>query len=116
MKYIETRNKLLERQEEVMRNIIDHARQEEEVKFKLQEATQTEINFMTNMGIRNDSKLKVHIVDAQNLEESSHLVKVFQDNSYSETNVRIGTQPIWNEAIVFDIKDPYQPVVVQLVN
>lgn len=34
---------------------------------------------MTSMGIRNDSKLKVHIVDAQNLEEGEHLVKVFQD-------------------------------------
>lgn len=27
VKYIETRNKLLERREEVMRNIVDHARQ-----------------------------------------------------------------------------------------
>ena len=74
LKYIETRNKLLERQEEVMQNIIDHARQEEEVKFKLKEAELTEIHFMTNMGIRSDSKLKVHIVDAQNLEEGSHHV------------------------------------------
>ena len=74
LKYIETRNKLLERQDEVMRNIIDHARQEEEVKNKLKEAEQTEIQIMTNMCIRSDSKLKVHIVDAQNLEESSHHV------------------------------------------
>ena len=79
LKYIDTRNKLLERQEEVMRNIVDHNRQQEEVKFKLQEAMQTERQFMTQMGIRSDSKLKVHIVDAQNLEEGSHLVKVFQD-------------------------------------
>ena len=64
MKYIDTRNKLLERQEEVMRNIVDHARQQDEVKFKLQEASQTEREFMTPMGIRSDSKLKVHIVDA----------------------------------------------------
>jgi len=46
-KYIDTRNKLEERQGEVMRNIVDHARQEEEVKFKLQEAMQTERQFMT---------------------------------------------------------------------
>ena len=71
---------------------------------------------MTQMGIRSDSKLKVHIVDAQNLEDAQHQVKVFQDNSYAETNLRVGAAPIWNEAIVFDIKDPYQPVVIQLVN
>ena len=47
-----------------MRNIVDHARQQDEVKFKLQEASQTEREFMTPMGIRSDSKLKVHIVDA----------------------------------------------------
>ena len=107
----------MDRQEEVMLNIVDHARQEAEVKRKLREAELTERQFMTQMGIRNDSKLKVHIVDAQNLEDNSqYQVKVFQDNSYSETNVRAGTGPIWNEAIVFDIKDPYQPVIVQLVN
>ncbi len=61
---MDTRNKLIERQEEVMRNIVDHARQQEEVKFKLREAEQTERQFMTQMGIRSDSKLKVHIVDA----------------------------------------------------
>ena len=43
------------------------------------------------MGIRSDSKLKVHIVDAQNLEESSqHLVKIYQDSCFAETNVRYG--------------------------
>ena len=36
--YVETRNKLLEKQDEVMRNIVDHHRAEEEVKFKLKEA------------------------------------------------------------------------------
>ena len=77
---------------------------------------QTERQFMTPMGIRSDSKLKVHIVDAQNLEDGQHQVKVVQDNSFAETNLRFGTAPIWNEAIVFDIKDPYRPVVIQLVN
>ena len=80
MQYIDTRNKLLERKEEVMRNIVDHGRQQDEVKEKLVEAMQTERQFMTQMGIRSDSKLKVHIVDAQNLEESSqHMVKLIQD-------------------------------------
>ena len=73
---------------------------------------QTERNYMTPYGIRSDSKLKVHIVNAENLEDTQHHVKVFQDDSYAETNVRIGTNPIWNEAIVFDIKDPYKPVEI----
>ena len=68
------------------------------------------------MGIRSDSKLKVHIVDAQNLEDSSFFVRVQQHNSYSTTNVRVGSNPIWNEAIVFDIHNPYEHVVVEVVN
>ena len=75
--YVDTRNQLIERREETMRNIVDHARQRDEVKIKLQDATINERQFMTPMGIRSDSKLKVHIVDAQNLEEGEHLVKVF---------------------------------------
>ena len=35
VKYIETKNRLQERKDEVMRNIVDHHRQQEEVKFKL---------------------------------------------------------------------------------
>ena len=30
--------------------------------------------------------------------------------------MRYGSQPIWNEAIVFDIRDPYQNVIIQLMN
>ena len=96
--------------------IVDHARQQDEVKMKLAEAMENERQYMTQMGIRSDSKLKVHIVDAQNLEDGEHTVKVYQHNSYAETNPRLGRQPIWNEAIVFDIQDPYQPVIIQLVN
>lgn len=58
----------MDRHEELMLNIVEHARQEAEVKRNLREAEMTERQFMTQMGIRSDSKLKVHIVDAQNLE------------------------------------------------
>lgn len=68
---------MIERREETMRNIVDHARQRDEVIKKLQDAQINERQFMTPMGIRSDSKLKVHIVDAQNLEDGEHLVKVF---------------------------------------
>ena len=33
----------------------------------------------------------------------------------SETKFRVGGGPIWNEAIIFDIADQLQPIVVQLV-
>ena len=68
---------------------------------------------INEQGIRIDSKLKVHIVDAVNLEDNkSYQIKVFQDNSMSETKVRDGSGPIWNEAILFDIVDTNQPVVI----
>lgn len=112
-KYVETRVKLQERRTEVMRQIVDHARQEEEVKIKLDEANRLEPRHITEFGIRDDSKLKVHIVDANNLsDDAKTLVVVRQDNSMSETAVRDGDGPIWNEAIVFDIRDPYQQVVL----
>ena len=62
---------------------------------------------MTRYGIRSDSKLKVHIVDAVNLPDNSMtFVRVLQNNCVSTTNLREGAGPIWNEAIVFDITDP----------
>ena len=48
-----------------MRQMVDHAREQDEVIVKLEEAERNEdryINPQTN--IRNDAKLKVHIVDA----------------------------------------------------
>ena len=30
--------------------------------------------------------------------------------------MRVGSNPIWNEAIVFDIHNPYEMVVVEVVN
>ena len=114
LKYVETRQKLQERRTECMQKIVDHARQETEVAIKLEEAKRTER--LNAMGIRDDSKLKVHIVDAVNLDENtSSQVKVYQDHSMSETKVRVGSGPIWNEAIIFDITDQFQPIVVQVV-
>ena len=40
--YVDTRQRLIERQEEVMREMVDHARQQEEVKFRLEEAYEKE--------------------------------------------------------------------------
>ena len=70
----------------------------------------------TNKGIRSDSKLKVHVVDAQNLNAGNYVVKIEQDGQQAETNQKDGEAPIWNEAIVFDIKDPDQPVIIQLTD
>lgn len=100
-----------------MRLIVDHARQQDEVMVKLEEAEQNEEDFMNPItNIRKDAKLKVHIVDAQNLREGNYLVKVTQDNSVAETNERSGSSPIWNEAIVFDIVDPTRMVEIELVD
>ena len=63
--YIDTRQKLIEREQEVMREMVDHARQQDEVMVKLEEAERNEDQYMNpHTNIRNDAKLKVHIVDA----------------------------------------------------
>ena len=115
-KFMETREKLEARKTECAHKMIDHDRQEQEVEIKLEEVQDEELN---EQGIRNDSKLKVHIVDAVNLDPEDvikdYQIKCFQGNAMSETKTREGPGPIWNEAILFDIKDASQPVIVQVI-
>ena len=55
---------------DLMRQIVDGDRQESEIMKKWDEATEQEPHFWNNdYGIRDDAKLKVHIVDAVNLPE-----------------------------------------------
>ena len=70
----------------------------------------------TRTGIRNDAILKVHIVDAINLTNGSHYVQLQQHEAQSETSILPGQGPIWNEAIIFDIKDTSKPLTVNLIN
>lgn len=66
--FLSQRNITLDLVEELMRDIIDNYRQYLDVMDKLREAMEDEPrNFNNEMGIRYDAKLKVHIVDAQNL-------------------------------------------------
>lgn len=81
--------------------------------MKLEQVSDEKLN---EQGIRHDSKLKVHIVDAVNLPDNkNYQVKVYQGESFSETNIREGSGPIWNEAILFDIKDTKAPIIVEIV-
>lgn len=68
-KYVESREALDERKKETGYRIVDHFRQEQEVRFKYKQCQDEVLN---EQGIRNDSKLKVHIVDAVNLEEGKN--------------------------------------------
>ena len=48
-----------------MREMVDHARQQDEVLMRLEEAERNEHEYINPVTkIRRDSKLKVHIVDA----------------------------------------------------
>jgi len=49
--------------------------------------------------------LKVHIVDANNLDQANYKVRVSQGAMAEETSFKVGPTPIWNEAIVFEVKD-----------
>lgn len=100
-----------------MRKIIDNARQREQVRNRFIEAEQNEDRFINpKTGIRVDSKLKVHIVDAQNLQNTSHTVMLQQEESAAETQTRDGDSPIWNEAIMFDIVDPVPELIIRVVD
>ena len=72
------RNRILDVIEDQMREIIDSDRQCLEVQEKLQMAVAEEPAFMNyNPEIRDDAKLKVHIVDAVNLDDGvTYLVRV----------------------------------------
>ena len=83
--YLDERNRVYNQLEDHMRKIIDNDRQAKEVSSKLVQAQLEEVNFFDhNLGIRTDSKLKVHIVDAVNLpENATSFVKVIQDGASS---------------------------------
>lgn len=105
--YIDIRQRLSELKTEVEEKIIEHDRQREEVQRKLNEAILTEPEHLNKVTlIRNDAILKVHVVDALNLPTyASAQVQLFQDVARSETQIKEGEGPIWNEAIIFEIHD-----------
>ena len=67
-------------------------------------------------GIRKDAQLKVHIVDALNLPEGVNTtVIVEQGGTQAETdNAASGSSPIWNEAIIFKISNPHEPLILTI--
>jgi hypothetical protein len=95
------------RKGECLLKIIEHNRSSEDVRRKLEEANLTEpgkINMDT--GLRHDAMLKIHIVDAINLGTfQTTYVQLRQHEMQAKTKEGNGTGPIWNEGIVFDIKD-----------
>ena len=87
--------------------MIDHDRQRIDVQFKLDEALIEEPKMLDrNTGIRKDAILKVHVVDAVNLEvgdSDTTTVRCLQGGTMAETQPAQGSGPIYNEAILFDI-------------
>ena len=70
--YMDLRLRTQDLKLDLMRQIVDGDRQENEVMSKYEEAMKSEPMFWNErLGIRNDAKLKVHIVDAVNLPENS---------------------------------------------
>lgn len=67
-------------------------------------------------GIRNDAILKLSIVDADNLSNSSYLVRAHLGNLKSETSQKSGVGPIWNEFLCFDVTDENQQLRIELVD
>ena len=68
---MDLRSRTMDLKLDLMRQIVDGDRQEGEVMRKFEEALSSEPMFWNSQHeIRNDSKLKVHIVDAVNLPEN----------------------------------------------
>jgi hypothetical protein len=105
--YVDIIDKLRIRKVETLEKILEHDYQRSQVLAKLEEANRTEPNLMNSKtGIRKDSILKLHIVDAINLNQSeSYQVQASQDIAKESTSDLPGVSPLWNEAIVFDIRD-----------
>lgn len=90
--------------------------QHRDVLRKLEDSKRTEPSLRDQRtGIRTDAILKLHIIDAENLPSNIDAsVHARQDQSSSKTNKQSGSGPIWNEAIIFDIKNEMQPLVITL--
>ena len=90
-------------------------KQYQDVERKRQDA---EFNEQLNaQGIIDGAKLKVNIVDARYLDPTdSTFIRVEQDGAEGRTKSKQGSGPIWNEAIVFDVNNINQPLIVQLVS
>ena len=59
----------------------------------------------------------MHIVDALGLPNyASTMVRVSQDVARSETQTKDSDGPIWNEAIIFDIRDESKPLTVSVLD
>lgn len=60
-----------------------------------------------------NSVLKVSIVSASNLQETEQsYVYVKHDGKEGSTKTKLGSAPIWNEAITFDVNDKHKTVTV----
>jgi hypothetical protein len=88
------------------------------VRRKLEEANLAEPGKINkDTGLREDAMLKIHIVDAINLGTfQTTFVQLRQHEMQAKTKEMYGTGPIWNEGIVFDIKDESHPLVVTLMD
>jgi len=99
--------------------IINHESERMQVEHMFEETRIKEPPLMNRQtGIRKDTQLKVHIVDANNLPASdAHMVVLQQDGKEAETNnSAVGPDPIWNEAILFKITDPKEKLKVTVKN
>jgi hypothetical protein len=107
-KYLDTRQKLSERLNEVYKKIADHKRQRDEMATKLKQVQGTEQ--LNEYGIMHGSILTVHVVEARDLKPmdmdgtSDPYVILSIEDQRIETNYKKSTlSPVWNESFTFDI-------------
>ncbi len=66
--------------------------------------------------IRDDAILRLEVVEAQNLPNRQHKVVAKLGKAKAESNFQNGTEPIWNQAMTFDVKTEEEPFVISVVD
>lgn len=106
--YVDAEKLIIQRTNELRRQIAENTKQMEETKRKMIEAKQTEV--MNEFGIMNGSVLTVNVVEAQNLKAmnngtSDPYVTLACERQKIETKYVTGdTNPVWNEVFTFQIQ------------
>ena len=106
--YVDAEKLIMQRTNELRRQIAENTKQMEETKRKMIDAQQNEV--MNEFGIMNGSVLTVNVVEAQNLKAlnngtSDPYVTLACERQKIETKYVTGdTNPVWNEVFTFQIQ------------
>ena len=115
--FVKIRQQLISNKEELEEIIIKLKQQHEYIEKKLEETYRTEPQHINkNTTIRDDAILRLEVVEAQNLPNRQHKVVAKLGKAKAESSLQKGVEPIWNQAMTFDVKTEEDPFVIDVVD